>query len=107
MAKLVFGMNVSLDGYVDVMELPPPSAALFRQFIVDAEGQIGSIYGRQIYEMMRYWEVDHPDWDAERTAFGTAWRKQRKWVASRSAQSLGPNATQLDSDLGTAVSQIK
>jgi hypothetical protein len=29
MAKIVFGMNQSLDGYVDHQELPAPSPALF------------------------------------------------------------------------------
>ena len=33
MAKLVFAMNVSLDGYVDHMELGPPEPAVFRHFV--------------------------------------------------------------------------
>src|SRR5262245_39730692 len=33
MAKLVFGMNQSLDDYVDHQEFGPPSPALFRHFI--------------------------------------------------------------------------
>ena len=36
MAKLVFGMNQSLDGYVDHMSFGP-SARLFRHFIAQAE----------------------------------------------------------------------
>jgi hypothetical protein len=32
-AKLVFGMNQSLDGYVDHMAFAPPSPTLFRHFI--------------------------------------------------------------------------
>ena len=52
MAKLVFGMNQSLDGYVDHMRFAP-SAALFRHFIEEAQRQAGSVYGRQIYEVMR------------------------------------------------------
>ncbi len=46
MAKLVFGMNQSLDGYVDHMAFAP-SPTHFRHFIVEAQGQAGSIYGRQ------------------------------------------------------------
>lgn len=48
MAKLVFGMNVSLDGYVDHMAFQP-GPTLFRHFIDEAEGQVGSIYGRNMY----------------------------------------------------------
>ena len=39
MAKLVFGMNVSLDGYVDHVRFPPNST-LFRDFIDEAEGAL-------------------------------------------------------------------
>ena len=38
MAKLVFGMNQSLDGYVDHMAFAP-SPALFRHFVEEAHGQ--------------------------------------------------------------------
>ena len=52
MAKLVFGMNQSLDGYVDHMAFAP-SPTLFRHFIEEAQGQAGSVYGRQMYEVTR------------------------------------------------------
>ena len=106
MAKLVFGMNVSLDGYVDHMKFAP-DPALFRHFVEEAEGQAGSIYGRKLYELMRYWDDDHPDWDADRRAFAAAWRRQPKWVASKSLNTLGPNASLLGDDLESAVREIK
>ena len=106
MAKLVFGMNQSLDGYVDHLEFSP-SPTLFRHFIKEAEGQSGSIYGRGIYELMRYWDDDHPEWDADRRAFAAAWRKQPKWVVSRSLTSVGPNATLVADDVEGAIRQLK
>lgn len=106
MARLVFGMNQSLDGYVDHMAFGP-SPALFRHFIEEAQGQAGSIYGRRIYEIMRYWDDDHPEWDADRHAFAAAWRKQPKWVVSRSLKSVGPNARLVEGDLGNAVRALK
>jgi hypothetical protein len=33
MAKLVFGLNQSLDGYVEHMKLGPPVPAAFRHFV--------------------------------------------------------------------------
>lgn len=81
MAKLVFGMNQSLDGYVDHMEFGP-SPKLFRHFIEEAQGQSGSVYGRQMYEIMRYWDDDHSEWNADEHAFAAAWRNQPKWVVS-------------------------
>jgi dihydrofolate reductase len=106
MARLVFGMNQSLDGYVDHMAFGP-SATLFRHFIEEAEGQAGSIYGRRMYEIMRYWDEDHPEWDDERRAFAAAWRDQPKWVASRSMKSVGPNATLIEGDLQGAIRKLK
>ena len=77
MAKLVFGMNQSLDGYVDHTEFAP-GPALFRHFIKEAQEQAGSIYGRRIYELMRYWDDDQAEWDEEERAYATAWRNQPK-----------------------------
>ena len=91
MARLVFGMNQSLDGYVDHMAFAP-GPTLFRHFIEEARHQAGSIYGRQMYEIMRYWDDDDPEWDTEERAFAEAWRNQPKWVVSRSLKSVGPNA---------------
>jgi dihydrofolate reductase len=106
MAKLVFGMNQSLDGYVDHMAFGP-SPTLFRHFIEEAEAQAGSIYGRNMYEIMRYWDEDQPDWEPEGAAFAAAWRKQPKWVVSRSLKVVGPNATLIDGDLEAAIRELK
>ena len=68
MAKIVFGMNQSLDGYVDHDHQEfAPGPALFRHFIEQVRGLAGSVYGRRMYEVMRYWDEDHPEWDAEGT----------------------------------------
>ncbi|MFN8561431.1 MAG: dihydrofolate reductase family protein [Anaerolineae bacterium] len=106
MAKLVFGMNQSLDGYVDHTAFAP-GPTLFRHFIEEAQGQAGSLYGRQMYEIMRYWDDDQAAWDAEEHAFAAAWRKQPKWVVSRSLKSVGPNATLVEDDLESAIRKLK
>ena len=106
MAKLVFAMNQSLDGYVDHLAFAP-SPTLFRYFIAETQGLAGSVYGRQMYEIMRYWDDDQPDWGAEEQAFAAAWRKIPKWVVSRSLKSVGPNATLVENDLEGAIRQLK
>ena len=107
MAKLVFGMNQSLDGYVDHMAFGP-SPTLFRHFIKEAEGQAGSVYGRQMYEVMRYWDDEHPEWGEAEQAFAAAWRKQPKWVVSRTLKSVGPNARLIGGDdLEGAIRELK
>ena len=106
MAKLVFGMNQSLDGYVDHTEFAP-DPTLFRHFVEEARGQAGSVYGRRIYEIMRYWDDEHPEWNADERAFAAAWRNQPKWVVSRSLKSVGPNATLVEGDLERAIRALK
>jgi dihydrofolate reductase len=106
MAKLVFGMNQSLDGYVDHMAFAP-SPTLFSHFIEQARGQAGSLYGRTLYEVMRYWDDDHPEWDAPERDFAAAWRSQPKWVVSRTLKSVGPNATLVGHDVEAVVRGLK
>jgi len=106
MAKLVFGMNQSLDGYVDHMAFAP-NPTLFRHFIEQAQGQAGSVYGRQIYEVMRYWDEDGPEWSTEERDFAAAWRSQPKWVVSRSLMSVGPNATLVADDVQAVIGGLK
>jgi dihydrofolate reductase len=107
MAKIVFGMNLSLDGYVDFQELPAPDAALFRHWTEHVGDLTGSIYGRHMYEVMRYWDDDHPDWTPEQHDFALAWRRQPKWVVSRSLKSVGPNATLVADDVDIAIRGLK
>ncbi len=106
MAKLVFGINVSLDGYVDHMAMGAPGPILFRHFIEQVRGFTGSVYGRHIYELMRYWDEDRPEWSADQREYAAVWRDQPKWVMSRTLQAVGPNAT-LFADGVAAVRELK
>jgi dihydrofolate reductase len=106
MAKLVYGLNQSLDGFVDHLELRP-SLALFRHFVEHVRDLAGIVYGRRVYEVMRYWDEDLADWTAEEHDFAAAWRSKPKWVVSRTLKSLGPNATLVEGDLETAIRGLK
>jgi dihydrofolate reductase len=111
MARLVFGMMQSLDGYVDdaagTLCMPAPHPAVFRHFIDVVSGHAGAIYGRRIYDLMRYWDDDQPQWDAAEREFAAAWRRHPKWVASRTLASVGPNATLIRGDLDAFVRDLK
>jgi dihydrofolate reductase len=106
MAKLVFRMNQSLDGYVDHDGMAP-GPAVFRHWIEQVRNVTASIYGRGMYEVMRYWDEDRPEWDAARNEFAAAWRSQRKWVVSNSLRAVGPNATLVRGDVGSLVGGLK
>jgi dihydrofolate reductase len=108
MAKLIFAMNQSLDGYVDHDHQEfAPDPSLFRHFIEHMRDLTGSVYGRCLYEIMRYWDEDHPEWDAAERDFAEAWRAQPKWVVSRSLKSVGPNATLVNGDAEAVVRELK
>jgi dihydrofolate reductase len=110
MGKLVFGMMLSLDGYVAGVDgglLPPPGATLHGHFNDHVRGLAGVLYGRRMYEVMRYWDEDRPEWDAGDHNFAALWRAQPKWVVSRSLKSVGPNATLVGNDVEAFVRKLK
>jgi dihydrofolate reductase len=111
MGKLVFGMMQSLDGYVDgvdgKLELPPTGVALCGHFMDHVRGLAGSLYGRRMYEVMRYWDEDQPEWDAGDHEFAAMWRAQPKWVVSRTLKSVGANATLVGENVEALVRRLK
>ena len=107
MARLVYGLNQSLDGYVDHMKLGPPAPAAFRHFIELVRGLTGLIYGRRTYEIMGYWDEDLPDWEADDREFAAVYRSRPKWVVSRSLKSVGSNATLVANDFEKVVRGLK
>jgi dihydrofolate reductase len=124
MGKLVFGMMQSLDGYIagaaggpgsdgyvasvaGGLDLPPPGVSLARHFNDHVRGLAGCLYGRRMYEVMRYWDEDQPDWDVGDHDFAAAWRAQPKWVMSRSLKSVGANATLVAGDVEAFVRRLK
>jgi dihydrofolate reductase len=110
MAKLVFGMNMSLDGYVNHDGFAP-DPVLFRYFIEQTRNTSGSIYGRGLYELMRYWDGEEWAQDSREQddlrAFAEAWRAMPKWVVSRSLKEVGPNARLIGDELEPAIRKLK
>ena len=111
MAKLVFGMMQSLDGYVDGidgrLDVPRPDEALHRHFNEHVRNLAGCLYGRRIYEIMRYWDEDQPDADETSRDFAHIWRAQPKWVVSRTLKTVGPNASLVGDDVEGFVRKLK
>ena len=107
MAKFIFSLSQSLDGYVDHMALPRPGPTLSRHFMEQARNVAGGIYGRRVYEIMRYWDEDQSEWDEGDVAFAKIWRKQPKWVVSRTLKSIGPNATLIADNVAASLRGLK
>ena len=106
MAKLVYALNQSLDGYVDHREFRP-SPAIFRHFIADVGAVTGMLYGRRMYEVMRYWDEDRPEDQAAEHEYAEVWRSKPKWVVSRTLKSVGPNATLVEDGVEAFVRGLK
>lgn len=110
MAKLIFGMSQSLDGYVDdlagTLRMGPPGALLFQHFVDHVRGLAGCLYGRRLYEVMRVWDEEQ-EWGPMERGYATAWRAQPKWVVSRTLKSVGPNAALVSGDVGAFARRLK
>ncbi len=106
MAKLAYGLNMSLDGFVDHMAFAP-DPVLFRHFIEQVRQETASIYGRRMYEIMAYWDEDQPGWEAAEREYAEVWRAQPKYVASRTLKSVGPNATLISGDVEAVIRRLK
>jgi dihydrofolate reductase len=88
MAKLIYSVIASADGYVEDasgdIEWGAPDDETFR-FVNDLERPIGTyLYGRRMYETMRYWETAHtlPGQTAVEQEFTGIWRAADKIVFS-------------------------
>ena len=60
-----------------------------------------------MYEVMRYWDDEDPAWNADERDFAVVWRRQPKWVVSRTLTSVGPNATLVGDDVEAAIRTLK
>lgn len=111
MGKLVFAMNVSIDGYVaesdGSLTMPAPTPQHFAYWIKAVQDDGGAIYGRRMYEVMRYWDDDQPGWSEAEHRFAQAWRDLPKWVVSRTLSEVGPNAVLISTDVEAQVRHLK
>jgi dihydrofolate reductase len=110
MGRLIFGMMQSLDGYIEGPSGgpgSPPGPIVSRHFLEHVRALDGMLYGRRLYELMRYWDEDQPDWDETDHEFAHAYRPKPKWVASRSLTSVGPNAKLVQGDVCDFAARLK
>jgi dihydrofolate reductase len=102
MAKLIYSAITSLDGYVEDSKGNFDWAAPDREvlaFINDLERPIGTyLYGRQMYETMRFWETAPAgsDQSAEMRDFAEIWRAAEKVVYSRTLRTPSSERTRIE-----------
>jgi dihydrofolate reductase len=108
MAKLLYGLTTSIDGYVADEEgnfdFTEPDEEVHR-FWNEIEHSAGThLLGRRMYETLSYWE-DPPDLDQAEPYiqdFAAAWRDTDKIVYSRSLDSVSTAETRLEREFDPA-----
>lgn len=105
MGRLTYGMLVSLDGYVrgpdGGFDWTEPDPQLHEHFTEVQERTALDVYGRHMWETMRYWadppaaDLEHP----EVRRFAAAWQASDRVVVSGSLPSLDAPRTRLWPDL--------
>src|SRR5579862_5464152 len=94
MAKLIYSALASLDGYVEdrqgKFDWGAPDEEV-HAFVNDLERPAGTyLYGRRMYETMRFWETAGTSADDPAVAreFGDLWRAAAKIIYSRTLRTV-------------------
>lgn len=114
MAKLIYFMPVSLDGYIEdetgEFEWSTPDEKVFA-FIIDLMRPIGMyLYGRKLYETMAVWETPDviPGLTPDRLEFAPVWQAADKIVYSNSLETASTPKTRLEREFDPrAVRELK
>ena len=114
MAKLIYSTIMSLDGYVadrdGNFDWAAPNEEV-HAFVNDLERRVGAyLYGRRMYEVMRYWETAHAVTDRPSVGqdFAQIWRAADKVVYSRTLETVSSARTRIERDFDPeAVRQMK
>src|SRR3954452_22821716 len=100
MGRLVYSTIASLDGYlVDAdgnFDWAAPDAEV-HAFVNDLERGIGTyLYGRRMYEVMRYWETAPDDGAPVEVDYAQVWRAADKVVYSSTLDGVSTDRTRLE-----------
>ncbi|MBI5364701.1 MAG: dihydrofolate reductase family protein [Planctomycetes bacterium] len=115
MRKLIYGMNMTLDGYIaapgdDIAWSGPPSEELF-QWWLDREHENGlSLYGRKLWETMSsYWPTgdQQPNATPAEIEFARNWREMPKVVFSSTIEKVDWNARLVTGDAVIEIKRLK
>lgn len=113
MAKIVYAMLMSLDGYIagpdGAISFPVPEGDLHRHFNDMMRQTSIELCGRRMYEAMRFWDSPERETSASEVErdFARAWRETPKIVFSTTLQDVGPNARLVNGDALNVVRSLK
>jgi dihydrofolate reductase len=114
MAKLIYSAIASLDGYIEDQtgnfDWAAPDEEVHR-FVNDRERPIGTyLYGRRMYDVMRFWETPKAvaDQPPVMQDYAAIWRSAEKIVYSRTLDAVSSARTRIERAFDpAAVRQMK
>jgi len=114
MAKLIYSAITSLDGYVadenGNFDWAAPDEEV-HTFVNDLERPVGTyLYGRRMYEVMRFWETAHTHADQPPFVqeYAQIWQAADKIVYSKTLESVSSARTRIERDFDPdSVRQMK
>ena len=115
MRKLIYGMNVSLDGYIaapgdDIGWGGPPSDELFQWWLDHDRASGAALYGRKLWEAMSsYWPTadEAPDVTPAQIEFARNWRDTPKVVFSSTVDEVDWNTRLVTDDAVAEITRLK
>lgn len=113
MRKVVYLMNLSLDGFIEgpdgTFDWSHPDEELHRFYNQQAKEMGAFLYGRRMYETMSPWQTMDQDPSAPDhvVEFARIWQEKPKIVFSTTLQSVGENCRLVQGDLATEVTRLK
>jgi dihydrofolate reductase len=114
MGKLIFLMNVSLDGYIETrdhsLDWTVVDDELHTWFNERLRSTEVSVYGRRLFEVMNaYWPTYESDPEATgpMLEFGRIWNAKQKVVVSRSMQEAPPGWRLMSGDPETILEELR
>ncbi|WES66103.1 dihydrofolate reductase family protein [Microbacter sp. GSS18] len=103
-------MLQSLDGYVadadGALVLPPPGPALHRHFNDELRETSLLVYGRRMWEVMRYWAGLDADRDEAAAEFAALWQSVPKVVVSTTLDDAGDGVRIIRENVVEAVGDL-
>ncbi|WP_432033596.1 dihydrofolate reductase family protein [Streptomyces antibioticus] len=115
MRKLIYGMNLTLDGYIaavgdDIGWGGTPSDELFQWWLEQEQASELTLYGRKLWEAMSsYWPTgdQQPDAGPAEIAFARNWRGTPKVVFSSTLDKVDGNTRLVTGDAVAEITRLK
>jgi dihydrofolate reductase len=113
MRSLIYSMGVSLDGFIAApggdIDWSAPDEELHRFHNQQARETGAHLYGRRLYETMRYWETadEKPSLSDYELEFARIWKDTPKIVFSKTLEKVEGNARLVRDDVAKEVAKLK